>query len=352
MSRTYFSDTKPFVIAEMSGNHNGSLERALEIVDVASDSKASAIKLQTYTPDTMTLNSDLSHFKITDPKSLWHGKRLYDLYREAATPWEWHEAIFSKARSLGLVPFSTPFDATSVDFLEKLGVGLYKIASFENTDLPLIAEVAKTGKPMIISIGLASLEEIEEAVSTAEANGCKEYALLKTTSAYPAEPHEANLATISKLKEHFGCTVGISDHTLGIGVAIAAVALGATIIEKHLTLDRNDGGVDSAFSTTPDEFRNLVVEVRRARDSLGSVKFGPTERERESLLFRRSIFFIRDLASGSRITSGDVRVLRPGLGLAPKFIDSVVGRTVVRDVFHGEPVMDNDLDSEQKFGEI
>jgi pseudaminic acid synthase len=339
MSGKYFGDDHLFVIAEMSGNHNGSLERALEIVAAASSSNASAIKLQTYTPDTMTLDSDLAHFKISDPNSLWYGRRLYDLYGEAATPWEWHEAIFVKARECGLVPFSTPFDATSVEFLERLDVGLYKIASFENTDLPLIAEVAKTGKPMIISIGLATLEEIEEAVSTAEANGCKEYALLKTTSAYPAEPHEANLATISKLREHFGCTVGLSDHTLGIGVSVAAVALGATIIEKHLTLDRQDGGVDSAFSTSPEEFKNLVIESNRAWESRGKVTFGPTKRERESIIFRRSIFFVRDLAAGSIISDQDVKVLRPGIGLAPKFWNEVVGKKVTHDVSRGQPVL-------------
>jgi N-acetylneuraminate synthase len=343
VSGRYFGENDLFVIAEMSGNHNGSLDRALEIVAAAGDSGASAIKLQTYTPDTMTLNSDLPHFKISDPKSLWYGRKLYDLYSEAATPWEWHEAIFSKARELGLVPFSTPFDVTSVEFLEKLDVGLYKIASFENTDLPLIAEVAKTGKPMIISIGLATLEEIEEAVSTAQANGCKEYALLKTTSAYPAEPHEANLATISKLKDHFGCTVGISDHTLGIGVAIAAVALGASVIEKHLTLDRHDGGVDSAFSTTPQEFKALVIESTSALNSRGSVTFGPTERERESLVFRRSIFFVRDLEAGSTVSAQDLRVLRPGIGLAPKHLSKVVGQKLTRNVFGGEPVLAADL---------
>lgn len=342
MKNQYFSPdgtTPLFVIAEMSGNHNGSLDRALDIVSAAAASGASAIKLQTYTPDTMTLDSDLPHFKISDPKSLWYGRTLYDLYGEAATPWDWHEAIFAKARELGLVPFSTPFDSSSVEFLEKLDVGLYKIASFENTDLPLIAEVAKTGKPMIISIGLATLEEIEEAVSTAEANGCKEYALLKTTSAYPAEPHEANLATIAKLKEHFGCTVGISDHTLGIGVSVAAVALGSTVIEKHLTLDRQDGGVDSAFSTSPEEFENLVIESNRAWESRGKVTFGPTKRERESIIFRRSIFFVRDLAAGSIISDQDVKVLRPGIGLAPKFWNEVVGKKVTHDVSRGQPVL-------------
>jgi pseudaminic acid synthase len=337
-----FSAEELFVIAEMSGNHNGSIDRALEIVKSAAEAGASAIKLQTYTPETMTLESDLPHFKISDPKSLWYGRRLYELYAEAATPWEWHAEIFAKARDFGLVPFSTPFDPSAVEFLESLNVGLYKIASFENTDLPLIAEVAKTGKPMIISVGLATLSEIEEAVETAEANGCKEYALLKTTSAYPAEPHEANLATISALRDHFKCTVGISDHTLGIGVAIAAVALGATVIEKHLTLDRNDGGVDSAFSANPEELRNLVLESHRALASVGNVNFGPTPREQESKLFRRSVFFIKDLPAGSIISPDHVKILRPGIGLAPKSISRIIGKTLKRNVVRGEPVLPED----------
>lgn len=335
-----------FVIAEMSGNHNGSLDRALEIVSAAAASGASAIKLQTYTPDTMTLDSDLPHFKISDPESLWAGRTLYDLYSEAATPWEWHEAVFSRARELGIVPFSTPFDATAVEFLEQLNVGLYKIASFENTHLPLIAEVARTGKPVIISTGLATLSEIEDAVSTAVANGCKEYALLKTTSAYPAEPKEANLATIAKLKEHFGCTVGISDHTLGLGVSVAAIALGATVIEKHLILDRGDGGVDSAFSTTAEEFKNLVVEANRAKESIGVTSFGPTERERESVIFRRSVFFVRDLVAGSVISRDDLKILRPGVGLAPKFLEDVIGVTLTKNVTRGEAVVAEHLSLE------
>ena len=338
MNNSYFGSDKLFVIAEMSGNHNHSLDRALEIVEAAAEAKASAIKLQTYTPDTMTLNSELPHFQISDPNSLWHGRKLYELYGDAATPWEWHETIFNKAKSLGLVPFSTPFDKSAVEFLESLGVGLYKIASFENTDLPLIAEVASTGKPMIISIGLATLKEIEEAVETAVSNGCKEYALLKTTSAYPAEPKEANLATIAKLKDYFGCTVGISDHTLGLGVAVGAVALGATIIEKHLTLDREDGGVDSAFSTTPEEFTAMVLESQRAFEAIGNEFFGPTAREKNSLIFRRSIFFVRDLPSGSVLNESDIRVLRPGIGLPPKHFTEIIGKTLSKNVSFGEPV--------------
>jgi N-acetylneuraminate synthase len=333
----------PFIIAEMSGNHNRSLSRALEIVEAAAKSGADAIKLQTYTSDTMTLNSNLPHFKISDPASLWFGRTLYDLYGEASTPWEWHEEIFAKARSLGMVPFSTPFDASAVEFLENLGVELYKIASFENTDLPLIAEVARTGKPIIVSIGLASMNEIEEAVATARSNGCDDITLLKTTSAYPAEPKEANLRTIPKLIEHFGCKVGISDHTLGIGVSIAAVALGATVIEKHLTLDRSDGGVDSAFSTTPEEFTQLVVESRRAFDAIGQEFYGPTEREKNSLVFRRSLFFVKPLPAGTVISESDIKVLRPGNGLPPKFYEQTIGKILVRDVNFGQPVTESDF---------
>jgi len=344
VNNTHFGSDKLFVIAEMSGNHNHSLERALQIVESAAEAKASAIKLQTYTPDTMTLDSDLPHFKISDPKSLWYGRRLYELYGDAATPWEWHKEIFDKATSLGLTPFSTPFDVTAVEFLESLNVGLYKIASFENTDLPLIAEVAKTKKPMIISIGLATLDEIEEAVETAVSNGCSEYALLKTTSAYPAEPKEANLATIEKLKSYFGCTVGISDHTLGIGVSVAAVALGATIIEKHLTLDRKDGGVDSAFSTMPDEFSQLVIEGERAFQGIGKEFYGPTDREKESLVFRRSLFFVNNLPSGSQVGPKDIRIIRPGYGLAPKFLGKIIGKKITRAVKRGDPVKLSDIE--------
>jgi pseudaminic acid synthase len=343
MNIQYFKPDELFIIAEMSGNHNHSLDRALAIVEAAAKANVSAIKLQTYTPDTMTLDSNLPHFKISDPKSLWNGRKLYELYGDASTPWEWHEAIFRKARELGITPFSTPFDVTAVDFLERLDVGLYKIASFENTDLPLIAEVAKTGKPMIISVGLASLQEIEDAVETASANGCRDYALLKTTSAYPAEPKEANLATIAKLKEHFGCTVGISDHTIGIGVSVAAVALGATVIEKHLTLDRNDGGVDSAFSTTPDEFTSLVRESKRAFESIGEEFFGPTKREEKSLMFRRSVFFVTDLLEGQVVEKHHVRILRPGIGLPPKFIHQILGKKLSRNVKTGDPVSLSDL---------
>lgn len=334
---------KPFVIAELSGNHNGSIDRALAIVERAAEAGASAVKFQTYTPDTMTIEGPQEYFRISNPDSLWQSRSLYDLYSEAATPWEWHAPLFEKARSLGLVPFSTPFDASAVSFLEGLEVDLYKIASFENTDLPLIAEVAKTGKPLIISIGLANLKEIQEAVQTARDNGCNEIALLKTTSAYPARPEEANLLTISRMLELFDCTVGISDHTLGNGVAIAAVGLGARIIEKHLTLAREDGGVDSQFSCNPEELARLVVEAGQAFLARGEVFFGPTEREVASLMFRRSIFASRPIFAGESFTAENTRILRPNVGLQPKQISQVLGRLATRDLAMGDAIKDGDV---------
>ena len=334
---------KPFVIAEMSGNHNGSIDRALAIIEHAAEAGASAVKFQTYTPDTMTLDGHQEHFRISNPDSLWQSRSLYDLYSEASTPWEWHEALFEKARSLGTVPFSTPFDASAVAFLENLDAELYKIASFENTDLPLIAEVSKTGKPVIISIGLASLSEIQEAVQTARDNGCADLALLKTTSAYPARPEEANLATIPKMIELFGCTVGISDHTLGNGVSIAAVGLGAKIIEKHLTLSREDGGVDSQFSCNPQELATLVQEAERAYLARGEVFFGPTEREVPSLMFRRSIFASKRIRKGESFTSENTQILRPNVGLQPKRIIEVLGKVALRDFEPGDPVQQEDI---------
>jgi len=344
MKNGLWESGKPFVIAELSGNHNGSLDRALAIIERAAEAGASAVKFQTYTPDTMTIDGPQEYFRISNPDSLWQSRSLYDLYSEAATPWDWHDPLFEKARSLGLVPFSTPFDATAVSFLESLQVDLYKIASFENTDLPLIAEVAKTGKPLIISIGLASLKEIEEAVQTARDNGCKELALLKTTSAYPARPEEANLATIPKLLELFDCVVGISDHTLGNGVALAAVGLGANIIEKHLTLAREDGGVDSQFSCNPEELARLVEEAGQAFLARGEVFFGPTEREVASLMFRRSIFASRHIRAGELFTSENTRILRPNVGMQPKHILEVLGRRATRDLTIGDYIENGDVE--------
>lgn len=325
----------PFVIAEMSGNHNQSLERALEIVEVAAKSGVHALKLQTYTPDTMTLDLDDREFRINDPKSLWAGKSLYKLYGEAYTPWEWHKLIFDRARDLGMIAFSTPFDDTAVDFLESLNVPCYKIASFENTDLPLIRRVAATGKPLIISTGMATVAELDETVRAARESGCKDLILLKCTSTYPAAPENTNLLTIPHLRELFDCEVGLSDHTMGLGVSVASVALGATAIEKHFTLNRADGGVDSAFSMEPVEMAQLVVETERAWQALGQVSYGPTEAEKKSLRFRRSLYVVKDLKAGDVLTRENVRAIRPGLGLPTKYLEQMLGKTVKQDVKRG-----------------
>lgn len=328
-------DSPPFVIAEVSGNHNQSLERALEIVEAAATAGAHALKLQTYTPDTMTLDINEGEFHISDPKSPWSGTSLYALYGQAHTPWEWHERIFARARALGMVVFSTPFDATSVDFLESLDVPCYKIASFENGDLPLIRKVATTGKPLIISTGMASVAELDETVRAARAAGCRELALLKCTSTYPATPVNSNLRTIPHLRELFGCEVGLSDHTMGVGASVAAVALGATVIEKHFTLRRADGGVDSAFSMEPAELKQLVVETGRAWEALGRISYGALEAERSSIQFRRSLYVVRDLAAGDVLTTESVRAIRPGFGLSPKHLEHVLGLRVSRDLRRG-----------------
>jgi N-acetylneuraminate synthase len=328
----------PFVIAEMSGNHNRSLERAFEIVDAAASTGAHALKIQTYTPDTMTIDLDEREFHIADPSSPWAGASLYGLYREAYTPWEWHAPIFARARERGLIAFSTPFDATAVDFLESLDAPCYKIASFENTDLPLIERVAATGKPVIISTGMATTEEIAEAVAAARGAGCRDLVLLKCTSTYPASPVDSNLLTIPVMRERFGCQIGLSDHTPGVGAAAASVALGATVIEKHLTLRRADGGVDSAFSLEPAEFTQLVTETTRAWQSLGEVSDGPIAAERASLQFRRSLYVVQDMKAGEPFTADNVRAIRPGLGLPPKFATQVLGRRVAKDVRRGTPL--------------
>lgn len=329
---------EPFLIAEMSGNHNQSLDRALEIVDAAAASGAHALKIQTYTADTMTLDIREREFFISDPKSLWKGKSLYELYDEAHTPWEWHAAIFERARGHGMIPFSTPFDNTAVDFLESLDSAVYKIASFENTDIPLIRKVAQTGKPMIISIGMASVAELDLSVRAAREGGCKDLILLKCTSTYPASPENTNIRTIPHMRELFGCEVGLSDHTMGVGVSVASVAMGATVIEKHFTLNRADGGVDSTFSLEPAEFKSLVTETRRAWQGLGTVSYGPTEAEQKSLAFRRSLYITRDLKAGELLDATSVRAIRPGFGLAPRHLDQVLGRTVKQDVCRGTPL--------------
>jgi N-acetylneuraminate synthase len=321
-------DAPPFIIAELSGNHNGSLDRALAIVDAAAATGAHALKIQTYTADTMTLDIREREFVITDPKSPWAGRSLYDLYEEAHTPWDWHAPIFERARRHGMIPFSTPFDFSAVDFLETLDAPCYKIASFENTDLPLIRKVAATGKPIIVSTGMATLGEIDALVRAAREAGCRDLVLLKCTSSYPASPVNSNIRTIPALREAFGCEVGLSDHTLGVGVAVASVALGATVIEKHFTLSRADGGVDAAFSLEPAEMRALTDETLRAWQGLGSVSFGAGEAESGSKVFRRSLYFVRDLPAGATIEPSDVRAIRPGYGLPPTTADFVIGQSV------------------------
>jgi pseudaminic acid synthase len=329
---------RPYVIAEMSGNHNQSLDRALAIVDAAADAGADAIKLQTYTAETMTLDSTAPGFVIDDPKSLWAGRQLYQLYEEAHTPWDWHEAIFERATARGLHAFSTPFDETAVDFLETLDVPAYKIASFECTDLPLIRKVAATGKPMIISTGMATLAEIDETVRTARAAGAKHIVLLKCTSTYPATPENTNLATIPVLRQAFGCEVGLSDHTMGCGAAIAAVALGAVVVEKHFTLARADGGVDSTFSLEPAELALLRTETERAWQAMGGVVFGGTAAEKKSLAFRRSLYVVQDMQPGEAFTPDNVRAIRPGMGMAPKYMETVLGMCAVKSIARGTPL--------------
>ena len=329
----------PFVIAEMSGNHNQSLDRALEIVEAAAKAGAHAIKLQTYTADTMTLDLDEGQFRISDPKSLWAGRTLYSLYDEAHTPWEWHAPLFAKARELGIMPFSTPFDETAVDFLETLDVEFYKIASFENTDLPLIRKVARTGKPMIISTGMATLAELDETVRAAREAGCRDLVLLKCTSTYPATPENTNVRTIPHMRDMFGCEIGLSDHTMGVGASVAAVALGATVIEKHFTLARADGGVDSTFSLEPAEMNQLVIETERAWQALGNVQYGiQSAAEGRSMTFRRSLYITEDVAAGELLTETNVRAIRPGFGLAPKFLPQVIGRTARQAIARGTAV--------------
>ena len=321
---------RPYVIAEMSGNHNQSLERALAIVDAAADAGDDAIKLQTYTADTMTIRVDAPGFVVDDPKSLWAGRHLYDLYQEAHTPWAWHAAIFERAASRGIHCFSTPFDDTAVDFLESLDAPAYKIASFECTDVPLIRKVAATGKPMIISTGMATVAEIDEAVRTARDAGCRDVVLLKCTSTYPSTPENTHLRTIPVMRETFGCEVGLSDHTMGCGAAVAAVALGACVVEKHFTLARADGGVDSAFSLEPAELKTLVVETERAWQAMGSVRFGGLAAEAQSKTHRRSLYIVQDLQPGDVLTRDNVRAIRPGLGLPPRELDRILGMRVQR----------------------
>jgi N-acetylneuraminate synthase len=329
---------RPFIVAEMSGNHNHSLERALQIVEEAAKAGVHGLKLQTYTADTMTIDMSHGEFSIEDPNSLWKGETLYNLYKQAYTPWEWHKPIFERCRQLGLIGFSSPFDKTAVEFLEELDVPCYKIASFENTDIQLIRKVASTGKPIIISTGMASVAEIDDAVREVRNQGNNNVILLKCTSTYPATPTNTNLATIPHLRELFGCEVGLSDHTMGIGVSVASIAMGATLIEKHFTLSRADGGVDSAFSMEPHEMKALVEETERAWESIGQIRYGASAAESQSLLHRRSLYVVEPLKAGDVITEHNVRAIRPGLGLSTKFYDVVLGKKVKADIPRGTPL--------------
>ncbi len=332
---------KPFIIAEMSGNHNQSLERALKIIEVAANCGADAIKLQTYTADTITINQRGGLFDIQDSGSLWANRNLYELYQEAHTPWEWHEAMFKCAKDNGIICFSTPFDDTAVDFLENLNAPVHKIASFENNHFPLLKKVALTGKPVIMSTGASNLSNLAEAVDVLRENGCKDLVLLKCTSNYPASPENSNIRTIPHLRELFNCEVGLSDHTMGIGVPCAAVTLGATVIEKHFCLSRAEGGVDSAFSLEPEELKSLVIETERAWQSLGIVQYGVQESERKSVMFKRSIYVVKDIEEGEQFTEENIRVIRPGDGLHPKYYESILGKKVKQKLLRGTPVNSN-----------
>jgi pseudaminic acid synthase len=333
----------PFVIAEMSGNHNQSLDRALEIVKAAADSGAHALKLQTYTADSITINHKGGLFDIKDEKSLWKGKNLYELYQEAHTPYEWHRAIFDCAAKLGILCFSSPFDEDAVDFLETLNVPAYKIASFENNHHPLLKKVAKTGKPVIMSTGVSTLAEVDESVKVLRQHGCKELVLLKCTSTYPATPQSTNLLTIPHLQDLFNTEVGLSDHTMGIGVSVAAIALGATVIEKHFCLSRAEGGVDSAFSLEPAEFKSLVNETLGAWQALGNIQYGIQEAEKKSLNFKRSLYVVKDIKEGESFSPENIRVIRPGDGLHPRYYEWLLGKKANRNLTYGSPLRLEDL---------
>lgn len=326
---------KPFIIAEMSGNHNQSIDRAFAIVDAAAAAGADAIKLQTYTADTMTIKGA---YQINDDNSLWKGRELYDLYKEAYTPWEWHKAIFDRAKEKGILAFSSPFDESAVDFLEELNVPLYKVASFENTDWPLLKKIAKTGKPVIMSTGVSNLSDIDESVRVLRQHGCKDLVLLKCTSTYPATPENTNLLTIPHLQQLFHCIVGLSDHTMGIGASVAATALGARVIEKHFTLRRADGGVDSAFSLEPEELKALVIESERAFLALGKVQYGVQKAEEKSRAFKRSIYISKDMKAGEVISADNIKIIRPGNGMESRYLDLVLGRKLQKDVPAGTPL--------------
>jgi len=331
--------SKPFIIAEMSGNHNKSLKRALRIVEEAAKTGVDALKIQTYTPDTITLNSDRDEFKIKDKDSLWNGETLYSLYSKAYTPWDWDKPIFDKCTELGIIGFSTPFDFSAVDFLEKLNVPFYKIASFENYDLPLLKYTAKTGKPVIMSTGMIQFDELKESVNVLKENGCPEIVLLKCTSTYPSVPKDTNLLTINDMQKQFpDCVIGLSDHTLGTAVSVASTALGAKVIEKHFTLSREEGGVDSTFSMEPSEMKDLVNDVNIAYQSLGNVYYGPTEAEIPSMKFRRSLYVVKDIKKEEQFTPENVRSIRPANGLSTKMYEEILGKKTRCDINSGVPI--------------
>jgi N-acetylneuraminate synthase len=327
---------EPYVICELSGNHNGSLERALNLLEAAAATGADAIKIQSYTADTITIDHDGPGFRVEG--GLWDGRTLYDLYGEAQTPFEWHEPLFQRARELGVTLFSSPFDESAVDLLEELAAPAYKIASFEAVDLPLVAYAASKRKPMIISTGMANIDEIGEAVRTARENGCEEIVLLHCVSSYPAPDEQSNVRTVPDLAERFGVVSGLSDHTFGSAVAVASIALGGCVVEKHFTLRRADGGPDSAFSLEPDEFRTLVADCKRAWRSLGSATYDLQGCEQGSVTYRRSLYVVRDIAAGEELTRENVRSIRPGHGLPPKHLPEVLGRQAARDLKRGEPL--------------
>lgn len=334
VNRKIGKDEKPFIIAELSGNHNQSLERALELIMFAKKSGADAVKLQTYTADTLTIDCDKEDFLLKDKNSLWNGISMYELYEKAHTPWDWHKAIFDRCKELDIICFSSPFDSTAVTFLENLDCPCYKIGSTENTEHELLKAVAKTRKPVIVSTGMATLQEVGEIISVLEANGCDKYALLKCTAAYPAEASDANLKTIPHMKEMLSCEIGLSDHSMGIGVAVAAVALGATIIEKHFTMSRNEVGVDSAFSMEPDEFSLLVAETEKAWQAVGKVLYGSSKSE-NSNLSRRSLYIIEDMKCGDKLTEKNLKPIRPGFAMPAREYRKVLGLKINVDVTKG-----------------
>lgn len=336
--RSVGPDSPPLVIVELSGNHGGSLDKMLQLVDAAAAAGAEMIKLQTYTADTMTIDFAEREFFISDPGSLWKGQSLYDLYKKASTPWDWHKPIFDRARAKGMQIFSTPFDATAVDFLETLNVPCYKVASFEMTDVELVKKIATTGKPVIISTGMAQESEIAETVAVARQHGIKDLILLKCTSSYPADPKDSNLNAIPLMREKFQCQIGLSDHTIGTASAIASVALGATVIEKHFNISRDDGAVDADFSATPQELTTLIADAVAAWQSMGQAKIGPSEAEKKSLVFRRSLYVVEDIQPGDAFTPKNVRAIRPGYGLPIKHLSEIIGKKAKSFVARGTPV--------------